>query len=242
MKRAIVFGASGDIGKAICYQMAKDGWSIYLHYYSNEMQVIKMQKDLQNKFPNQDFFKVKLDFLADDKQLVKFVKNLFSVNAVVFAQGITHYGLLGQEKLDNISAIMNINLIVPIKLIRLFENVLLRQDFARIIFISSVYGLQASALESVYSSSKAGIIRFAQGYSRETASSNLTVNVLAPGAVDTKMNNIFSQQDLADLKNAIPASRFAKVEDISYWTSVLLSQKSNYLTGQTIAISGGWLV
>lgn len=242
MKRAIVFGASGDIGQAICYQMAKDGWSIYLHYVNNDVRIDEMQKQLQAKYPNQDFFKIKLDFLTNDEQLEAFVNNLFSVNAVIFAQGITHYGLLGQEKLANISKIMTINLVTPIKLVKLFEKMLLNQDFARIIFIGSVYGLQASALESVYSSTKAGISRFVQGYSRETASSNLTVNVLAPGVVDTKMNDIFLKQDLIALKDEVPASRFAKVEDISYWTSVLLNQKSSYLTGQTIAISGGWLV
>lgn len=222
--------------------MASKGWSLYLHYNNNFDRAQQLLETLQKRYPEQDFFMLKLDFRAHDEELVAAVKSLFPINAAIFAQGITDYGFLGDESLNSIDRIMQINLVTPIKLTKLLEPMLLKQKNSRIIFISSVYGVQASALESVYSASKAGLSRFAQGYAREVASNKLTVNVLAPGAVDTRMNNIFSKETLQGVREEIPASRFAGVDDITYWVDVVLDKKSDYLTGQTIVISGGWLV
>src|SRR5699024_12877208 len=108
--------------------------------------------------------------------------------------------------------------------------------------IGSVYGGQASAIDSVDSASKCGLSSFVQGYAREVASTNLTVNVIAPGAVDTPMNAIFDAETLNEVKNEIPAGRLADPKDISFWVENLLDERSDYLTGQTIYVDGGWLV
>ena len=185
---------------------------------------------------------IKLNFETDDAQLSKFVKNLLPVNAVIFAQGVTNYGFLGDEDLENITRLININLTVPIKLTKLLEPQLMKQDFSRIVYLGSVYGGYGSALESVYSATKGGLSRFAQAYAREVASNNLTVNVIAPGAVKTSMNSIFSEDTIQEVQEEIPVGRWADGKDISYWIKVLLDKRSNYLTGQTIYVTGGWLL
>ena len=192
MKRAIVFGATGGIGQAICRDLAEDGWSLYLHYNSKKEAAEELGQKLFTKYPDQDFMPIKLDFEVDDAQLSEFVQNLLPVNAAVFAQGVTNYGFLGDEDLDNITRLIKINLTVPIKLTKLLEPQLMKQGFSRIVYLGSVYGGYGSALESVYSATKGGLSRFAQAYAREVASNNLTVNVIAPGAVKTNMNSIFS--------------------------------------------------
>lgn len=242
MKRAIVFGATGGIGQAICRDLAEDGWSLYLHYNSKKEAAEELGKKLFTKYPDQDFMPIKLDFEVDDAQLSEFVQNLLPVNAAVFAQGVTNYGFLGDEDLDNITRLIKINLTVPIKLTKLLEPQLMKQGFSRIVYLGSVYGGYGSALESVYSATKGGLSRFAQAYAREVASNNLTVNVIAPGAVKTNMNSIFSEDTIEEVQEEIPVGRWADGKDISYWIKVLLNERSSYLTGQTIYVTGGWLL
>ena len=242
MKRAIVFGATGGIGKEIALDLAQKGWSLYLHFDKNKELAVQLLHLLRVNYPKQDFFLLQLSFLAKDKILKETVNSLFPVNAVIFAQGITNYEFLGSQDLGTIENILTINLTTPIKLTQLLEPSLLKQEHGRIIYLGSVYGKQGSAMESVYSASKGGISRFAQAYAREVASSGLTVNVLAPGAVKTKMNDIFSSEVLKEVKEEIPAGRLAKPEDISYWVDTLLAPQADYLTGQTIYIDGAWLV
>ncbi|PEG87272.1 MULTISPECIES: elongation factor P 5-aminopentanone reductase [unclassified Lactobacillus] len=242
MKRAIVFGATGGIGQAICRDLAEDGWSLYLHYNSKKEAAEELGQKLFTKYPDQDFMPIKLDFEVDDAQLSEFVQNLLPVNAAVFAQGVTNYGFLGDENLDNITRLIKINLTVPIKLTKLLEPQLMKQGFSRIVYLGSVYGGYGSALESVYSATKGGLSRFAQAYAREVASNNLTVNVIAPGAVKTNMNSIFSEDTIEEVQEEIPVGRWADGKDISYWIKVLLNERSSYLTGQTIYVTGGWLL
>ena len=242
MKRAIVFGATGGIGQAICRDLAEDGWSLYLHYNSKKEAAEELGQKLFTKYPDQDFMPIKLDFEVDDAQLSEFVQNLLPVNAAVFAQGVTNYGFLGDEDLDNITRLIKINLTVPIKLTKLLEPQLMKQGFSRIVYLGSVYGGYGSALESVYSATKGGLSRFAQAYAREVASNNLTVNVIAPGAVKTNMNSIFSEDTIEEVQEEIPVGRWADGKDISYWIKVLLNERSSYITGQTIYVTGGWLL
>lgn len=242
LKRAIVFGATGGIGQDICRDLADAGWSLYLHYHSNSQKAQDLAQELFAKYSGQDFIPIQLDFATGDAQLTDFVKNLLPVNAAVFAQGITKYGFLGDEKLENIAELIKINLTVPIKLTKLLEPQLMKQEFSRIVYLGSVYGGAGSALESVYSATKGGLTRFAQAYAREVASNNLTVNVIAPGAVKTQMNAIFSEDTIQEVQEEIPAGRWANGSDISYWVRTLLNQRSSYLTGQTIYVTGGWLL
>ena len=242
MKRAIVFGATGGIGQDICHELAKNGWSLYIHFSRNWEKAQNLSYELVKEYSNQDFIPTKLNFLASDEELKKFTDNLLPVNAIVFAHGITDYNFLGSQNLDTIQKIIQVNLTTPIKLTKLLENTLMRQEYSRIVFLGSVYGAQGSAMESVYSSTKAALSRFSQAYAREVASTGMSVNVVAPGAVDTPMNAMFSDEVMQEVKDEIPANRLATGEDVAYWVKTLLNKKSGYLTGQTIYVSGGWLI
>ncbi|WEV37530.1 SDR family NAD(P)-dependent oxidoreductase [Lactobacillus sp. ESL0677] len=242
MQRAIVFGATGGIGQAICADLAQDGWSLYVHCSQNWQAACELSENLAKQFPQQDFIPIKLSFLVDNNDLQTFVQGLLPINAVVFAQGITDYNFVSGQNLSKIDQVMMVNLTVPIKLTGLLEPLLIKNDFSRIVYLGSVYGGQGSAMEAVYSSSKAGLTRFAQSYAREVASANLTVNVIAPGAVNTPMNAMFAPETMEEVKGEIPAGRLAEGSDISFWVKNLLNLRSGYLTGQTIYVSGGWLL
>ena len=241
MQRAIVFGATGGIGRSICTDLAEAGWSLYIHCSSNWPAACEMSESFMKQYPSQEFLPLKFSFFAENNELEKMVQSLLPINAVIFAQGITDYHLLSDQNLDKVDEVMQVNLVTPIKLTSLLEPLLLKNDFSRIIFIGSVYGAQGSAMEAVYSATKAGLSRFSQGYAREVASANLTVNVIAPGAVDTAMNKMISVEEMAEVVGEIPAGRLASGADISFWVKALLDPNSTYLTGQTLYVSGGWL-
>lgn len=242
MRRAIVFGATGGIGQAICTELAQSGWSLYLHCHNQWQEACQLSQKLMRQYPEQDFIPIRLSFLAENKDLTKFIQDLLPLNAAVFAQGITDYHFVNGQEMSKVDDIIKVNLTTPIKLAGLLEPLLTRNDFSRIVFLGSVYGKQASALEAVYSATKAGLTAFSQGYAREVASANLTVNVVAPGAVDTAMNAMIPAEDMNKVKEEIPAGRFASGSDVSYWVNALLDKRSSYLTGQTIYVSGGWLI
>lgn len=242
MQRAIVFGATGGIGQAICTELAQSGWSLYLHCHNQWQEACQLSQKLMRQYPEQDFIPIRLSFLAENKDLTKFIQDLLPLNAAVFAQGITDYHFVNGQEMSKVDDIIKVNLTTPIKLAGLLEPLLTKNDFSRIVFLGSVYGKQASALEAVYSATKAGLTAFSQGYAREVASANLTVNVVAPGAVDTAMNAMISAEDMNKVKEEIPAGRFASGSDVSYWVNALLDKRSSYLTGQTIYVSGGWLI
>lgn len=242
MRRAIVFGATGGIGQAICTELAQSGWSLYLHCHNQWQEACQLSQKLMRQYPEQDFIPIRLSFLAENKDLTKFIQDLLPLNAAVFAQGITDYHFVNGQEMSKVDDIIKVNLTTPIKLAGLLEPLLTKNDFSRIVFLGSVYGKQASALEAVYSATKAGLTAFSQGYAREVASANLTVNVVAPGAVDTAMNAMISAEDMNKVKEEIPAGRFASGSDVSYWVNALLDKRSSYLTGQTIYVSGGWLI
>ena len=241
MQRAIVFGATGGIGRSICTDLAEAGWSLYIHCSSNWPAACEMSESFMKQYPSQEFLPLKFSFFAENNELEKMVQSLLPINAVIFAQGITDYHLLSDQNLDKVDEVMQVNLVTPIKLTSLLEPFLLKNDFSRIIFIGSVYGAQGSAMEAVYSATKAGLSRFSQAYAREVASANLTVNVIAPGAVDTAMNKMISVEEMAEVVGEIPAGRLASGADISFWVKALLDPNSTYLTGQTLYVSGGWL-
>lgn len=240
MKWALICGSSGDIGMQIAKDLAVKGWSLYLHYAHNSERIDELIKDFTTTYPKQDFLKIQSDFL-DDGAVDKIKNSIFSLDAVVFAQGTTHYELLSQFPIDKIDELIQMQLRMPMILLQKLEDKLSHSKAGRVVFISSIYGKTGSAMEVPYSTIKGGIDTFVRAYSKEVASMEITVNAVAPGAVQTQMNNMFDEETLENIRAEIPLGRLATPSEISYWVTVLLDEKAGYLTGQTIFVNGGWL-
>lgn len=242
MKRAIVFGSTGGMGQQIAHKLASDGWSLYLHYNHNQVMAEKLASDLMQNFPKQDFFTLQFDFARQENDLGQVFGQLFPVNALIFAHGITDFGLFGEQSDEVVDQLIQVNLTTPLKIIKYFEPMLLKNEHSRIILFGSVYGHVGSAMETIYSTVKGALSSFANAYAKEVASASLTINVIAPGAVETPMIQNFTAQELANVQESIPAGRLAKPDDIAYWVQVITDEKADYFTGQTIYVDGGWLV
>lgn len=220
--------------------MAQKGWSLYLHGNSRVDKVNDLAEYLSEKYKKQDFLVLKVDF-NQIEQVEKITAHLFSLDAIIFAQGTTKYGLYSQSDYVDTLEIMQMQVLSPLRLIQLLEDKLAKNGYGRIIFIGSVYGGAGSAMEVAYSTAKGAISAFSSAYSKEVASLGITVNTIAPGAVNTSMNSLFSNNQKEEINEQIPMGRFADTGEISYWVNALLDTQAAYLTGQTIYITGGWL-
>lgn len=238
---ALVMGSSGDIGTSTAKNLAAKGWSLYLHYNRNRERIDKLQTELAAAYPKQDFIPLKFDMENDDVK--DLTKQIFGLDAVVFAQGNTYYKLLVDISEQEIDSLWNIHVKLPILILKELQDKLANTHHGRVVFIGSIYGKIGSAMEVVYSTVKGAMSSFADAYAKEVASLGISVNVVAPGAVNTKMNTQeFSSEDLESVKEEIPADRLANPDEIADLVSYLVNIKSNYLTGQTIYFAGGWLL
>lgn len=241
MKWALIFGASGDIGSKVAEDLADAGWSLYLHYYQNREKIDEISQKLFKKHPKQDFITLQYD-MTDADNISKICDSIFGkLNAVVFSEGTTYYGLFSELSPDNLDMMITMQLRTPLRIVQSLQDKLAESEFGRIVFVGSVYGGAGSAMEVGYSTVKGALSAFSRAYAKEVASLGITVNVIAPGAVDTQMNKIFSESEKADIDAEIPIGRFASPSEISYWVLALLSEKAGYLTGQTLYATGGWL-
>jgi 3-oxoacyl-[acyl-carrier protein] reductase len=194
---------------------------------------------MRNLYPQQDFFMVSLNML-DESEINVFLNQLFQVDVLVFASGFSYYKLFSSMTALEIEALWQIHLKTPLLLIQKLEEKLSLSEYGRIIFIGSVYGRMGSSMESVYSMVKGGQEAFAKSYAKEVASLGITVNVIAPGAVDTAMNSEWTEDEMSELLTEIPVGRMAYATEIAACVKYLVSPQASYTTGSTITIDGGW--
>lgn len=241
MKYALIMGASGDIGTAIAKQLAKEGWSLYLHYYRSEEKIMALRDALYQKYPKQDFLTCRYD-LRDSKHLDQLTNQLFSLDALIFASGHTTYDLVMDMTQEAMTDLYRVHLESPALLCGQLQHKLAQKSCGRVVFIGSIYGIVGSAMEVMYSAMKAGEQAFVSGYAKEVARLGITVNVVAPGAVDTTMNHHFDDLERATIESEIPLGRFAHPDEIATVVEFLCQETSQYITGATIPVSGGWLI
>ncbi|WP_367370907.1 elongation factor P 5-aminopentanone reductase [Pediococcus parvulus] len=240
MKHALILGASGDIGSAIAKQLAAKGWSLYLHYNQNKVVVQQLIHQFIKAYPHQEFFGVAFD-MQTKENLPVFLQSIFELDALIFAQGTTDYHLLTETSVEDLQKMWMMQVALPIEMIKAFQSKLAHSNNGRIIFIGSVDGGFGSAMEVAYSTVKGAQTAFANAYAKEVGTLGITVNVVAPGAVDTQMNRVFSKEDHQKIAAEIPVGRFAKADEIAYWAVQLADDQAGYMTGQTIYVDGGWL-
>jgi len=240
-KVAIVTGASNGIGASIAYNLAKDGYYVIINYNKSEDKA----KEILNKITDENgsalIFKADVSNYMECENLYNFcLKNFGHIDLLINNAGIASCNLLIDESFENINKVINTNLVGTIYMSKVVSEHMIKRQSGNIINISSIWGIYGASNETVYSASKGGIITFTKALAKELAYSNIKVNCIAPGVVDTNMLNCYSKDELNELKNEIPFNRFASTQDISNLVMFLASDKSSYITGQTFQIDGGF--
>lgn len=239
-KVAVVTGASGDIGKAICIGLAKDGASVAIHYNKSHENALKLKHYIKNNFSYAEIFKADV---AIRKQVDNMIYDIYSkfgridylINNAGIAQ-IKPFVDITEKEWDEM---IDINLKGLFNCTQSVLKYMIPQKRGNIINISSIWGISGASCEVHYSASKGGIIAFTKALAKELGLSNIRVNCIAPGVIDSKMNNQISNDDKNQLINDTSLMRLGKPEDVANAVLFFLSEKANFITGQVLTVDGG---
>ena len=239
-KTVLISGSGRGIGRAIATRFAKEGYKIAINANKSKDELEETKDYLislgvpvlvgQGDVGNYEFC----------KEFVDEVKNTIgSVDILVNNAGISHIGLLSDMKPNEWNEVINTNLTSLYNLSNLVIPDMVRKSAGKIINISSVWGNVGASMEVAYSASKGGMNSFTKALAKELAPSNIQVNAIACGAIDTEMNSFLDSNELAALIDEIPASRLGRPEEVAE-LAYSLATGNDYLTGQIISLDGGW--
>lgn len=236
-KYVLITGASGGIGQAVACHLAEKGYHLYLHYNRSEQSIAALMDKLE-PFGG-EYIPIHADF-AEPDGYNKISAQIFSLDAMVYCSGNSQSGLLIDLALEEAAALMNIHVLNPIMLTKELLPKLISKRAGNIIVITSIWGQTGAALEVAYSAAKGAQIAFVKALSKEVALNGIRVNAIAPGAVATPMMAGFTKEEEEQITFEIPLGRYGQPEEIAKGAAFLLSEESSYITGQILAINGGW--
>ncbi|MFD0698318.1 elongation factor P 5-aminopentanone reductase [Paenibacillus sp. GCM10027628] len=238
----LITGASRGIGAAIAERFAMVGMNVVIHYRdsheaANEVarscikhgaKVLTVSADVRSR--------EQINKMKEKLEQREMIPDIIVNNA-----GIAHYGLLSDVSEEDWDLIMDVNLKGAFLCTQTFMAAMIRQKYGRIINVSSIWGISGASCEVVYSTAKGGMNAFTKALAKELAPSGVTVNAVAPGAVNTEMMAGFQAEEKAALESEIPVGRFALPDEIASLVYFLALPESGYITGQIISPNGGWL-
>lgn len=240
-KTALITGASRGIGRAIAIEFAKEGANIVINYSKDELGAEETLKIL--KGIGVVAYKIKEDvssFEGAEKIIDFTLKSFGKIDILVNNAAKSTIGLFMDSSKEEIENILNTNLLGPLYLSKMAIPHMINKNGV-ILNISSMWGEVGASCEVLYSTSKGGLNLFTKALAKEMAPSNIRVNAIAPGVIDTSMNSFLSKEDRKDLEEEIPFGRFGSPEEIGKIAVFLCSKDSSYITGQIIRADGGYI-
>lgn len=239
-KVAIVTGASGTLGRAICIALATNGADVVMNYLSNEAGVKATEEEVKKLggktlIVQGDVGDPETAKRIVDETLAKFDK----LDILVNNAGRTADNLLIRMSDEEWDKVIRTNLTSTFLLTRAALRPMIRARAGRVINITSIDGLVGNAGQTNYSAAKAGQIGFTRSLAREVASRGITVNAVAPGIIKTAMTAVLNEAQWGEIIDRIPMARDGKPEEIAPTIVYLASDESSYITGKVFAIDGG---
>ena len=239
-KKALVTGASRGIGRAIAGRLASQGYELYLTCLNSMDALTEYAKQLHEKYGVDCYpFQGDMGCLADVERLFS-TAPLRSLDVLVNNAGISYIGLLQDMTPEEWNRVLATNLTGCFLTCRQAIPLMVRAKKGRILNISSVWGAAGASMEAAYSASKGAVNSLTKALAKELAPSNIQVNALACGVIDTDMNRCFSEEERRALMEEIPAGRFGTPEEAAVLACQIL-EAPEYMTGQIITMDGGWI-
>lgn len=234
-KVAIVSGGSRGIGASIVETLASSGFDVVLNYRFSA----NKSNDIASKFSNVVTFQADVSDHAQVKSLVDFTISKFGrIDLLVNNAGIDFINTLSDTSDSDFDTVLRNNLYSAFYLSKEVSPYMINAKSGLIINISSIWGIVGASCEMAYSVSKAGLDAMTKSLAKELGPSNIRVNSIAPGIIDTDMNSFLSKEELSEIVNDIPLERIGLPSDVA--NTVLFLDKNSYITGQVIQVTGGW--
>ena len=241
-KIALVTGAGRGIGKAIALSLAEEGYHI-ICVSRSESSCGAVAKEIESSGGSAEANALDVsDASSVEKACEALLEKHGLINILVNNAGITKDNLVFRMGEEDWDAVLNTNLKSVFTFAKHLARPMTRKRWGRIINIASVIGLIGNAGQANYSAAKAGIIGLSKSLAKEFAARNVTVNVVAPGFIETDMTSILSEEQKTSILGVIPMKRMGKASDIANITTFLASDKSDYITGQVFTVDGGMVM
>lgn len=240
-KVAIVTGASRGIGREIAKELANKGIKVIANYNHSEKEAIQLKEELEKSNIIIDIFKADVSKRTEVKELVKYTLNKYGkIDILINNAGIAEFKEFTQISDNDWNNMISINLNSVFIMSQEVLNSMIHNKNGCIINISSIWGIVGSSCEVHYSTAKAGVNGMTKALAKELGPSNIRVNAISPGIIDTDMNKDIDKQSMEIIKNETPLGKIGKVEDIAKCVNWLIEDE--FTTGQIISINGGWIV
>lgn len=235
--KALITGASRGIGRAAATLFAKEGFELYLtclHSY-DAMKALQQTLEKDTGIPCRIF---RCD-MGDEGNVAALFSQIDDLDVLVNNAGISYTGLLTDMELSEWEHVLRTNLTSCFLTCKYAVPRMLKKKQGKIINVSSIWGSQGASLEVAYSAAKGGLNAFTKALAKELAPSNIQVNAAAFGAISTDMMKTYSEEDLALIREEIPADRLGTPEEAAELI-LQLARSPEYLTGQILTMDGGW--
>ena len=240
-KTVLVTGASRGIGKAIAIKFARKGYQVAITCLNRQEQLMQTKVEIEDlQVGCLTWMGDAGDYESCRELFTRIQKQFGSLDVLVNNAGISYIGLLQDMRPEDWNRILTTNLTSVFNCCQLAIPMMLQKKQGKIINISSVWGICGASCEVAYSATKGGVNALTRALAKELAPSNIQVNAIACGAIDTEMNHFLHREDLISLLEEIPAGRMGRAEEVAD-LAYHLAYKESYLTGQVIGLDGGWI-
>lgn len=242
-KTVLVTGASGGIGSACARLFADKGYKVAVHCHKNIAASEEITNELRSKGCEAICVCADLSDEAQVKAMFTQIRStLGAVEILINNAGVAQQKLFTDTTKEDYDFIFGANVLSAINCSREALKDMISAHSGSIVNISSMWGISGASCEVLYSASKAALIGFTKALAKEVGPSNIRVNCVAPGVVDTKMNSDLSAEDVAILADETPLCRIGKPEEIANAVAFLATQDASFVTGQILSVDGGFIV
>lgn len=239
----LITGASGGIGSATAKAFSAAGYKVAIHYNSNADAANLLKKEIDSLGGESAVFKADISDSAQVKKMFCDIKeSLGEVDILVNNAGAGKQ-IMFQDISDELwQDTFGVNVDGAFYCCREALPDMIRKKSGRIINISSIWGVTGASCEVHYSAAKAALIGLTKALAKELGPSNITVNCVAPGVIDTKMNSHLGEEALKELAEETPLSKLGTPEDVAESILFLASDKASFITGQVLGVNGGFVI
>ena len=238
-KVVLVTGGSRGIGANIVQNLARCGYNVILNYNKSEQEAIKIQNQLKQEGINIEIYKADVTNRAEVNKMVNFcINKLGKIDVLVNNAGISQIKLFTDLTDEDWNTMLQTNLTACFYTAQECAKNMILNHQGLIINVSSIWGITGASCEVHYSAAKAGLDGMTKALAKELGPSNIRVNSIAPGIINTEMNAHLTKEELKDIIDEIPLQRIGDPQAITNCVKWLI--EDNYTTGQVISINGGW--
>jgi len=241
-KTVLITGSSRGIGRGIALRFARAGYRIVVNCVSNVSAMDALVEEISQY--NKEVVGIRAD-VSDYEQsrdmFAQIEQRLGAVDILINNAGVAYAGLFGEMTPHEWERVLDVNLGSVINCSRLAMPHMIREKGGCVVNISSIWGITGASCEAVYSAAKGAVNSFTMALAKELGSSNIRVNAVACGVIDTDMNAGFSEDEKKALLDDIPLGRFGTVNDIAELVYFLCGDSASFITGKVITSDGGWL-